>query len=824
MRFLHKLIFISIHSLKRLPLLLFITLYFSLRVVSQTYPYKFNHLTVDEGLSHTDANDIAQDQQGYIWVATYFGLDRFDGYSVKQYYNDNHPLDNAFKNRLRCIYPDNDGNIWLSSEQGIQCFNSRLERYVDLKESNGNTFTFDKLYKPAGKLLYGLAGNQLKIYLIKGRQLIPQRVSIPNNLQVFDMATDLVGTLFLATNEGLWRQYPTGEFVNIGIAGLTGKTLTRIYFDHNNNLLFSTDNRLFSTVKYPGFKNRQDTQAFKIVSEFICPDNNFIKNITEDNSAHYWLNAGPELIRMDQRLKPLQFLTSNTSAHSLNSNSLSKIYIDRSQCLWVCTFGGGVNYCDLNEKLFYTLQHNTELPNSLSGNHIRSVMANGDDLWIGTTANGLNRYNLKTQTFTYFNTRSTPVKLKSETITSLTLDNGGNLWIGSQNGLDILKPNGKALWKPPGYKDFPNYVLETLAMDCYGNIWFGNHMNRFGVIWKDSQSRYHVKYYGEGYFILADQRRPQLFISSTHGLKRVLIDAQGNMVKTVEYTASSNSNSLSSNYTYPICEQNDSTYWIGTIGGGLDRLFLKHHNAYTITSFTHNYGVFNDVESLEIDHKGNIWMGGNGLECLSPVTGKLIRYDKNDGLQGNSFKVGASYQGTDGRLYFGGINGLNYFYPDQITANAIAAHPIITDILINNKKIAIGNPDSAGNTISQNISYTKNLTLSYLQNNFVIFFSAMHFANPLKCKYRYKLRGFDKEWKYSDGKNPSAAYSNLDYANYTFELQATNNDGIWSGTEAELSVTISPPWWKSNLAKTFSSYLWARYWQVSTSIKRGGIA
>ncbi|MEJ7684194.1 MAG: two-component regulator propeller domain-containing protein [Segetibacter sp.] len=88
-------------------------------IFSQPYPYKFNYLTVDEGLSHTDANDIAQDKQGFIWVATYFGLNRYDGYSVKKFYNSNEPLNNAFKNRIRCIYPDENGNIWLGCEDGV---------------------------------------------------------------------------------------------------------------------------------------------------------------------------------------------------------------------------------------------------------------------------------------------------------------------------------------------------------------------------------------------------------------------------------------------------------------------------------------------------------------------------------------------------------------------------------------------------------------------------------------------------------------------------------------------------------------------------------
>ncbi|MBC7400678.1 MAG: response regulator [Mucilaginibacter sp.] len=494
-------------------------------------------------------------------------------------------------------------------------------------------------------------------------------------------------------------------------------------------------------------------------------------------------------------------MSNKSSQYGLNSTVLLNTFIDRSECLWVCTAGGGLNYCDLNQKLFYTLQHDPGNANSLSGNYIRSVLEDGENLWIATNANGLNLYNLKTQAFTFYNTYNSAVKLQNDAITALSLDNDHNLWVGTQTGLNILRPDHKQLWRPRGYDRFPNYIIETLAIDCYGNTWFGNHY-KLGVIYKDKQNYYRVKEYIEGHFILTDKAKPLLFVSSRHGLKKLTIDKEGNITNTVYYKASLKTNSLSSSYISPIRKQNDSTYWIGTIGGGLNKLsFNANGDLNTVKRFGNSYGVFNDVEALEIDNTGNLWLGGNALLSLNPSTGKLIRYDKSDGLQGNSFKVRASYKGASGRLYFGGINGLNYFYPEQIKPNKINARPILTDILINNQKANYDNSDSAKNYIGKAIGYNKDFKLSYLQNNFVISFSAMHFANPLKCKYRYQLIGFDNDWRYTDGKNPSAAYNNLDYNAYKFIVEASNNDGAWSNTYAETAITITPPWWKSTTAK-----------------------
>lgn len=783
---------------------LFFLIFIAVSIVfGQANPYKFNYLTVDEGLSHTDANDIAQDRRGYIWIATYFGLDRYDGYSIKKYYNNNQPVNNAFRNRIISVFPDAAGIIWLGTEAGLQSFDPATEKYTDFNARvDKNRPVFWKLFKPSENMIYGFADHKIRLYVIKDNFLEEQKLKAPPGIQFLDMVPDRNGVLYFSSNQGLWTLDKGRNFKKINIRSFADQHFSHITFDKQNNLLISAGNTVLFVCKKTDSKSIEPSESLTIDKQFVCKEYSKIKDISTDTKSDYWVNAGSTLIRLDKNLNYIQTITNKNVAHGLNSNSLIKTFIDRSECLWVTTFGGGVNYCDLNQKLFYTLQNTSLTSGLLTGNHIRSVLEDDENLWIGTNSNGLNHYNLKSHLFTVFNANNSQLKLKSDVISAMTLDDAHNLWIGSSKGIEILKPGGKKLWQPPGYENFPTYVIETLAKDCYGNIWFGNHMDRYGVIWKDTQGYYHVKYYDEGYFIFPDKSKPQLFVSSTHGLKQIIIDEKGNINRIFIYKASSTPNSLSSNYTYPIVKQNDSTYWIGTIGGGLNRLLLNSgNNAYSIKVFNGNYGVFNDVESLEIDNDGNLWMGGNGLEYLNPTTGKLIRYDKNDGLQGNSFKVGSSYKGADGKLYFGGINGLNYFYPNRIIANTIPAQPVLTGILINNKSLNYGNADSSDNAIPQSIGYDKELSISYLQNNFVVYFSAMHFANPLKCKYRYQLVGYDKDWKFTDGRNPSAAYSNLDYKQYTFIVEATNNDGLWSKSQATTLITITPPWWKSDFAK-----------------------
>jgi len=786
---------------KHLAQLLLLMAFACTNIYGQDKPLKFSYLTVDDGLSHTDANDVKQDSLGFIWIATHFGLDRYDGYNIKKYYNSNTPKDNAFKNRIISIMPDEGGNLWLCTEGGIQLFNSRTETYTDFFLSNkaDNVNAYTKLIKLNGNTLAALGDGIFSIFTIDSNKLIKQNIGLPKKIMFADMAVEKSGNLWLLTGQGIWIMDKLYHFKYLDLSPLKEKNFSQLYFDNRNNVLLWNEAKILLISKPFLDKEIISGQLVKqdaAIRQFLIPDGTYPNDIVQEKDGNYWVSTDAELLYLDSTLNKLQTITNKSFVNSINASGLNRLFIDKSECLWACTHGGGVNVCNLNSKLFYTIQRNPESNNTLSGNHIRSVLAeDGKKIWIGTDANGLNLYDIDKRQFTLFNT-DTKIRLAGNEITSLALDNEQNLWVGSDNGIDVINRQRNQLLKLAGSEGFPKHVIDALAKDCYGNMWFGNLSDGLGCIWIDKNHQYHVKYYQEGYFIWADARKPELFVSSTSGLKRLIIDRTGNVIQSFHYQASAGSNSLSSNYTYPIFKQNDTTYWIGTIGGGLDRLILRKDNSYSIKTYGNSYGIFNDVESLEIDNQGNLWLGGNGLLCFNPVTEKLTRYDKNDGLQGNSFKVGSSYKGKNGVLYFGGINGLNYFDPKNIKPNLIPATPVLTDLMINNKR---SNPGFSSSI--QNISFDKTLELSHLQNNFVISFSAMHYANPLKCKYRYKLIGFDTSWHYTDGKNPSAAYNNLNYYQYNFILEATNNDGIWSKQRASLAIVVIPPWWNSTVAR-----------------------
>jgi YD repeat-containing protein len=786
----------------------------NLSAQQQQFPFKFSNLSVDNGLSHTDTHTIVQDNLGFLWIATLFGLDRYDGYTVKRFYNSNVPKRNAFRNRITSICLDENDRIWISSEDGIQLFDPRTEKYIEVDNIEHDTGgkIYDQLFALKGNLLVGLVERRPGLFSVKSRLLTTIPLSYPQNVQFRSLVPDPKGNIWFSSNQGIWLLDRSFRFRNFKLSdnlGVSLKQLDKVFINRSGRLLVTAGATVVLTSGQDQARSSPGGLSVLKLGTFqhlVIPGCTEIRDIIQDKKLNYWVSTDAGLFVLDSTFKIKQTIKAGIGKDGLNTNRLDRLFIDRSECLWVSTLETGINFCDLNAKPFYIMQHSENL-NSLSGNYVRSILGEADrKLWIGTYGQGLNEYDLQTFKFKHYNTGTSPVKLKSSGIQALVLDNDNNLWVSTTLGLQIINKQRDGLLKPGGYQTFPVHLIVSLAKDCYGNIWFGSFFNGFGCIVRDKKNVYHVKYHEStsGFQIWADHKKPELFISTTKGLQRLIIDSTGNVIETFAYKASDTHSPLSSDYAYQVQKQNDSTYWIGTIGGGLNRLLLKKGNTYSMTTYGSRYGIFNDVEAIEFDNSGNLWMGGNGLERFNLSSKQLTRFDKNDGLQGNSFKISASYSSKDGRLYFGGINGLNYFYPDSIKTNPIAARPVFTDLLINNKKVIINSKWTGAdeNALEKSIGYSRTLHLNYLQNNFVISFSAMHYVNPQKCRYRYKLVGFDKEWKLTDGTNPRASYTNLDYDDYSFIVEATNNDGVWAENRAVIAITVAPPWWKSMLAKS----------------------
>ena len=285
-----------------------------------------------------------------------------------------------------------------------------------------------------------------------------------------------------------------------------------------------------------------------------------------------------------------------------------------------------------------------------------------------------------------------------------------------------------------------------------------------------------------------------------------------------------NSHSLSNNFLACIDKQNDSIYWVGTLGGGLNRLVIQGDtdNAYTATSYMTQDGMMsNDAEIVMVDKNENVWIGGYGIMKLDTHTGILSRFDHLVGLQGNFFKYGAGYKGKEGMMYMGGIDGLSYFYPNHVQTGNEKFQVYLSNLYIHGKRIRVGEKINGVTVLPEILDKLEKLTLHHDQNDFSIEFSALGYRLSNRIMYRYKLGGYDAEWREVPVTENKVLYSNLDYSIYDFELQySTDNGQTWNPVSKKLQIEVLPPWWLSSWAKitylifTFSLVLFIFYLYV----------
>jgi len=199
------------------------------------------------------------------------------------------------------------------------------------------------------------------------------------------------------------------------------------------------------------------------------------------------------------------------------------------------------------------------------------------------------------------------------------------------------------------------------------------------------------------------------------------------------------------------------------------------------------------VESILADDAGNLWIGGTGLYRFTPTTRRYLRYDVADGLQSNAFKVGVA-RGADGTLYFGGINGINYFQPSEIQANPIAPVVQITGLRVNNKAVEVGDTLDGRVLLKRAFFAPQTVVIRNAENGFSVEFAALNYANPQKSRYAYRLLGYNRDWVYPPVGQRMGSFANLPAGQYTLEVKASNGEGAWSRRYATLQFEVLAPW------------------------------
>jgi ligand-binding sensor domain-containing protein/two-component sensor histidine kinase len=759
-------------------------------------------------ISDNFISSLFEDEDGYIWVGTVNGFfNRFDRKTEKfrrYYINDffemieqpnpayyDYPL--AFSrnqiNTITAITEDDEGWLWISTwGNGVIRFDKEKETAIHFYNQSEENISIsynritDILIDNQGEIWIATFGNGIdRISYIAS----PEKNSInsirysfnnysSNENSPFSLNDKYIITLFEDKDENLWIGTYNGG-LNLLDAENRRLPVKKARFQHytaNKNCEHCLCNNTVMAIEqdfedylwvgtFGGGIDRFNSESQTFTHFNSSPGNpnalpdNEILSLFVDRSGILWVGShlGEGVTKLQKNYAKFELLNKKTMGPlKLNDDVVWSVFRDSNRNLWVGTYRGGVNVLNFENREVKTYKHNPDDPKSLSDNHIRSFAEdNFGNIWIGTYSGGLNRYNPATNKFDVFkNIPDNPNSLAANQVLDILIESDRVIWAATfGGGLNKLSFKESSSEEYPVFTHYKNDVSDSTSIPD----------DRVYVLNKASKNNFWVGTYGGGIskFNQASGKF-QNFINHYYAVPSLKIDK-----------------------ILSILEDSRGTIWIGTSGSGLCRL---NENDEKIFCYSKNEGLTSAViYGLLEDSSGNLWMStDDGIFMFNQSTETFTQFGIEDGLQSHEFSGGAYFKDEDGLMYFGGINGLNYFSPDDIVMRSYMPPIEITAVNIFNNRLS-GEFDE--------------LILSYDQNFISFEFAALDYSNPARNKYSYILEGFEDEWQNTDFTRRAAYYTNLPAGEYRFRVIGSNPDGVWNETGAVLSLIINPPFWQT---------------------------
>lgn len=819
-------------------------------------PLEFDQLTVNDGLSQNFVTCILQDHQGFLWVGTRDGLNRYDGYKFKIYAFEAQDTTSLSANAIQSIFEDRNNNLWVGTRfGGLNKYDRATDRFVRYRYEQGNTsplppdIAFPIQDDHSGMLWLGTADGLKRFDPRTGKfTSFIYKPNDPENWQynyVYAIHEAENGNLWLGTlyaYSGLFyfdRATETFSHFKIDPKDLLQSwplSIKAICRDQSGNLwvgdgagLFRINEqwllaRLGSSAAYErlgvqdGLVRVADSYTETVWA--LCQDEDGdILTGSPHGLLIYDINSRPPATKLT--------LENRGVTHVLPNVGVTCIYKDRSGIIWLGTNGHGIYKLRSAQQRFRRLTIHPDDPKDSGSNSIRAIYQAGDStLWIGGY-NGLDKLDRQSGRITHYHRQA--VGYGGETVWTIyedPLQAGRILWIGTESGGLYRFDRDSEKFSP--YQNVPgdpqslneNFVL-SIYRDSTGTLWVGTNagLNRFDDCTgkftqynQDSQNPHGLR----GTFLLSicESRymgRRGLWLATINGL--FFFDPA-----TEQFThfvhEPRNPQSLGHNEIHCLKQDRRGRIWIGT-SGGLNQLVLpapaalnknpmengSNDAGVTFVHYTEKNGLPNNViNGISEDEAGHLWLSTNkGISRFDPEKEVFRNYDITDGLQSHEFNRGAYHRSRHGEMFFGGINGLNMFFPEDVKDNPHLPQVVLTDFKLLNKSVGLS---TAGTTpLKKVIAVADEIRLSHKDNVFSFEFAALEYTVPEKNQYAYMMEGFDLDWLYVGAKR-EAVYTNLAPGEYTFRVKASNNDGLWNEQGASVKVIIAPPFWRTWWAYT----------------------
>jgi ligand-binding sensor domain-containing protein/signal transduction histidine kinase len=775
---------------------------------------RFTHLTTRDGLSQGYVTAILQDRRGFMWLATRDGLNRYDGNTFVVYKHDPTDPETLSSNFIQDLLEDDRGGLWIATNNGANRFDPRTERVTRYLHDSRNLNTLAGSYvttiarDEGGQIWFGMQEAGLEHLDPATGRFTHYRND--NDGHFVGAITQVIAgrhaDIWLTSDRGLFHLDPqTGRITRP--AGTPDRlSADSVYEGESGDVWLLVQSPIVGLVKYETQSGRflefplATTSGSALAS--TINGGSLGGKLVPDGQNGFWVPSNQGLFYFDRQTErfAFRFRHDESDRDSLDTNAIMSVYRDRGGVLWVGTENAGVDTLNFRQEQFVHFKHRAEQLESLSPGRVKAIHQDRNGiLWVGLFPRALDRVDLKTGRIIHYPADEGTLGTGTN-VDSLYSDAAGSLWIGGGgSGVARLDPRtGRFAHYLHHSEDSGSLVSDnvyTIYGDRQGHIWVGTQyglsryepatntfstyrpvpddpaslLNWIWTIYQDRAGTLRLGTFG-GALIDFDEERKTFTLHSPDPRNRQRLNGGG--ITTIHEDAS-------------------GTLWLG----GFDGLYRYDRQDGHFDRYTEARGLpSSTIRCIQEDHAGRLWLSTQkGVSRFDPILQTFRNYDVTDGLQSDEFSDGC-HQSPDGRIFFGGSNGFNAFYPDQIRDDPYVPPVVITSFRVFNKAIPIG-----GEVLAQSVPYVGSLTLPYRDNVFSLEFAALSYANSPRNRYRYRLDNFDANWTEVGSRQRIATYTNLDPGRYVFRVQGSNSDRIWNETGAVLSIVITPPWYRTTM-------------------------
>ena len=812
-------------------ILLFCQLIFIISIsFAQEDELRFQRLSTANGLASNGINDILQDSRGFIWLATNNGLHRFDGYKMKIYFHDPNDSSTLSNSALNFLYEDSENNIWIGAyREGLNKFDRNNESFTrfhigntnpdahnqnivsEICEDSDNDFWIGTDY---GLLKFNPTTGQYIRFTVDSKSF-NRNVSVKGLNNITSMIRMDKNKLLIGTRDDGLIEFDMTE-KEFKDSPYNDLELLKYPHDHLKSIrdIYKESEDVYWIAAYGHGLYR--FEPHKDIVQNYRPGNDNDERTAEpisvtlsmNSTGEIWLGTTKGLFKFNRSNHSFEsFYHSSQNSKSISSSRISKVFVDKDEHLWIGTQNGGISFLPKWQKSYKSYEWNSEDQNSLGYGRVTGIQEDKNgDIWSSSWGGGVSYYNSADKTFKHYSYDSRePYHISSSHINTIFIDDENNVWIGSSQ-LELLNPKTSTI-RNINYT-VPEGKFKSIYLFCEGiknDIWIGTKYTGFARFNREDESFryfYHdpkdsLSLSNDEITCIFQESSGVLWVGTMNGLNR-LDNPYNERIEFKKYfNDSTDPRSISNNLVEDLYQDKKGRVWVGTYRG-LD-LFDRDINGFKQINI--DMGSTNKIikKILEDDHE-NLWIrSGENLVKFNPDSKHIRVYNERDGflpagLPGRWDEV--LYIGKSGMMYYGGVNRFVSFNPNMLKDNPIPPTIVITNFLLHNKPVDIGE----NSPLKKSITETELIELAYNQNIISFEFAALDYTNPIKNQYAYIMEGLDKDWIYADASRRFASYTNLDPGKYTFRVKGSNNDGIWNEEGASITVIILPPWWKTTWA------------------------